>query len=52
VVQKYGYTGPIAVSCANFPSLAVADQRKQASIAGLKKTPATVIDTGWVYKAQ
>jgi len=52
VAKKYGYTGPIAVSCYNFPSVAVADQRKQASIAALKKTPATVIDTGWGYKPQ
>jgi hypothetical protein len=52
LAQKYGDAGPIAVSCYNFPSVAVADQRKQGSIANLKKTPVKVIDTGWVYKTQ
>ena len=50
--QKYGYGGAIAISCFNNASVAAADQRKQASIANLKKTAATVIDTGWMYKAQ
>lgn len=50
--QKYGYAGPIAVSCYNQPSVAAADQRKQAAIISLKKTPATVIDTGWKYQGQ
>ena len=52
LAQKYGYAGPIAVSCYNQPSVAAADQRKQATIANLKKTPVTVIDTGWKYQAQ
>lgn len=52
LAQKYGYAGPIAVSCFNNASVAAADQRKQSSIANLKKTAATVIDTGWVYKGQ
>lgn len=52
VVSKYGYAGPIAASCSNHPSVAAADQNKQAWISNLKKTPIKIADTGWVYKGQ